>query len=171
MVEGVLMPHGFLSGLSFVDLFDDGWMCLVSTSNERVKDALTMALLAELPWAYTYFGPAAFTPAGRQLQTLGIEPKVEVVVESFLALPFVIANTDRVALVQSRLVPRLTATRDVRALPCPFDALPVVEALWWHPMYDRDPAHQWLRAALVNVGHYLQAGKSGSSLGRLSSSA
>lgn len=86
-----------------------------------------MELLAELPWAFTYFSPTAFTPAGRQLQMLGVEPRVQIVVESFLALPFVIAETDRLALVQSRLVPRLTATRDIRALRCPFDAIPIAE--------------------------------------------
>jgi DNA-binding transcriptional LysR family regulator len=155
VVDGVLMPHGFLSGLSFTDLYEDGWMCLVSTTNRRVGDELTMQLLAELPWAFTYFSPAAFTPAGRQLQILGVEPRVQIVVESFLALPFVVAGTDRIALVQSQLVPRLTASGDVRALPCPFDAVPIAEALWWHPMYERDPAHVWLRRVLAQAGRQI----------------
>ena len=152
LVDGVLMPHGFLTGLPFTDLYEDEWMCLVSASNRRVGDELTMQLLADLPWAFTYFSPAAFTPAGRQLQTLGVEPRVQIVVESFLALPFVIAGTDRLALVQSHLVPRLTAAGDIRALPCPFDAVPITEALWWHPMYQRDPAHLWLRRTLAEAG-------------------
>jgi DNA-binding transcriptional LysR family regulator len=152
LVEGVLMPHGFITGLPFTDLYEDGWRCLVSASNRRVGDELTMGLLAELPWAFTYFSPTAFTPAGRQLQMLGVEPRVQIIVESFLALPFVIAGTDRLALVQSHLVPRLTAAGDVRALPCPFDAVPIAEALWWHPMYERDPAHLWLRQRLAEAG-------------------
>jgi DNA-binding transcriptional LysR family regulator len=152
LVDGVLMPHGFLTGLPFTDLYEDGWRCLVSASNRRVGDELTMDLLAELPWAFTYFSPTAFTPAGRQLQMLGVEPRVQIIVESFLALPFVIAGTDRIALVQSHLVPRITAAGDVRALPCPFDAVPIAEALWWHPMYERDPAHLWLRDTLAEAG-------------------
>jgi DNA-binding transcriptional LysR family regulator len=152
LVDGVLMPHGFLTGLPFTDLYEDSWMILVSASNHRVGDELTMQLLADLPWAFTYFTPTAFTPAGRQLQMLGVEPRVQIVVASFLALPFVIAGTDRLALVQSRLVPRLTAAGDVRALPCPFDAVPIAEALWWHPMYQRDPAHIWLRQVLAEAG-------------------
>lgn len=156
-VDGVLIPHGFLTGLSFTDLYEDGWMCLVSATNRRVGDELTMELLAELPWAFTYFSPTAFTPAGRQLQMLGVEPRVQIVVESFLALPFVIAGTDRLALVQSRLVPRLTASRDIRALPCPFDAIPIAEALWWHPMYEHDPAHVWLRSVLAQAGRQIAA--------------
>jgi DNA-binding transcriptional LysR family regulator len=157
LVDGVLLPHGFLTGLPFTDLYEDGWMCLVSAGNRRVGDELTMELLADLPWAFTYFSPVAFTPAGRQLQMLGVEPRVQIVVESFLALPFVIAGTDRVALVQSRLVPRLTAAGDIRAMACPFDAVPIAEALWWHPMYERDPAHAWLRGVLAEAGGQLAA--------------
>ena len=160
-VDGVLMPHGFLTGLSFTDLYEDGWMCLVSATNRRVGDELTMQLLAELPWAFTYFSPTAFTPAARQLQMLGVEPRVQIVVESFLALPFVIAGTDRLALVQSRLVPRLTASRDIRALRCPFDAIPIAEALWWHPMYERDPAHVWLRRVLAQAGRRIASRPAG----------
>ena len=165
-VNGVLMPHGFLTGLSFTDLYEDGWACLVSATNRRVGDELTMQLLAELPWAFTYFSPTAFTPAARQLQMLGVEPRVQIVVESFLALPFVIAGTDRLALVQSRLVPRLTASRDIRALRCPFDAIPIAEALWWHPMYERDPAHVWLRRVLAQAGRRIASRPAGQQAAR-----
>ena len=158
-VDGVLIPHGFMTGLSFTDLYEDGWMCLVSVTNPRVGEKLTMQLLADLPWAFTYFSHTAFTPAGRQLQMLGVEPRVQIVVESFLALPFVIAGTDRLALVQSSLVPRLTAAGDIRALPCPFDAIPIAEALWWHPMYERDPAHIWLRRMLADAGRRITAAR------------
>jgi DNA-binding transcriptional LysR family regulator len=150
-VDGLVVPHGFVSGLPYTELYSDGWMCLVSTSNPHVGDELTMEHLAELPWAFTYLAPAAFTPAGRQLQTLGVEPRIELVVESFLALPFVIAGTDRIALIQSRLAKRAAQAADVRVLPCPFDAVPIAEAMWWHPMYERDPGHVWLRSLLVEA--------------------
>jgi DNA-binding transcriptional LysR family regulator len=110
-----------------------------------------MADLAELPWVLTYHGPTAYTPAGRQLQLLGVEPRVQAVVESFLALPHVIAGTDRIALVQARLVPHLVASGEVRALACPFDAVPLHQALWWHPINERAPAHVWLRALLAEA--------------------
>jgi len=150
-VDGLVIPHGFVSGLPYTELFSDGWLGLVSTSNRAVAEELTMEHLAQLPWAFTYLAPTAFTPAGRQLQTLGVEARVEVVVESFLALPHVVAGTDRIALVQSRLAERMTRAGDVRALPLPFDAVPITEAMWWHPMYERDPAHVWLRALLVEA--------------------
>jgi DNA-binding transcriptional LysR family regulator len=150
-VDGMIIPHGFLSNLPYMNLFEDGWVCLVAKSNRRVGRTLTMDHLAELPWAFTYLTPTAFTPAARQLQMLGIEPHVQMVVASFLALPFVIAGTERIALVQSRVARQLTAHPDVQALPCPYDAVPISEAFWWHPMYERDPGHLWLRRYLADA--------------------
>lgn len=138
--------------MPFLDLHSDTWVCLVSTDNPRVGDALTMADLAALPWVLTYNSSTAFTPAGRQLQILGVQPRVQIVVESFLALPHLIAGTDRIGLVQGLLAPLLTRTGEVRALPCPYDVVPLVEALWWHPMHERDPEHVWLRSVLTEAG-------------------
>lgn len=150
-VDGMLLPHGFLTGLPCTDLYDDTYVCLVASDNSRVGDRITMDDLAALPWVLTYQGPTAYTPAARQLQLLGVEPQAQVVIESFLSLPFHLAGTDRVALVQSRLVPRLVASGDVRALPCPFDAVPLRQAFWWHPINERDAGHRWLRELLAEA--------------------
>lgn len=151
-VDGLVLPHGFVTDVPHVDLHSDGWRILVSTTNTRVGDALTMADLAELPWVFTYHAPSAFTPASRQLEMLGVEPRVQVVAETFLALPWLVTGTDRLALVQGHLADRLARTGEIRVLDCPFDALPITEALWWHPVHDADPEHRWLRSVFVEAG-------------------
>lgn len=154
-IDALLLPHGFVTDLPHLDLFTDSWMCLVSNENDRVSDEITMDDLAELPWVLTYHSPSAFTPAARQLQMLGVEPHVQVVVESFLALPAFLVGTNRIALVQARLAPLLTRTGVVRAVPCPYEAVRLVEAMWWHPMHDNDPAHGWLRAVFTEAAQQL----------------
>jgi DNA-binding transcriptional LysR family regulator len=156
-VDAVVIPHGFLHDLPYLNLFSDTWMCLISSDNKQVGDALTMEQLEELPWVLTFHSRRQFTTVGHQLQTLGVEPRVQVVVESFLVLPFFVAGTDRIGFVQAQLVPRLTMTGDVRALPCPFDAVPVVEAMWWHPAYNADPEHAWLRRIFAEAGKSIDA--------------
>jgi DNA-binding transcriptional LysR family regulator len=93
----------------------------------------------------TYYGPTASTPAARVMRMLGIEPRVEVVTESFLTVPGLVAGSRRIALIQERLVHLLPAGVGVRAVPTPFDAGPLVDAMWWHPVYDRDPEHAFFR--------------------------
>ncbi|MFC7340146.1 LysR family transcriptional regulator [Saccharopolyspora griseoalba] len=156
-VDGIMMPHGFLDELPAQDLYTDEWVCVVSEDNERIGEPPTLDDLAELPWVATYRGPHAYTPAIRQLKMLGIEPHVQVAVESFLAVPFLISGTPRVALLQKTLARRLGPSADVRALPCPWDVLPLPEAFWWHPLHDADPAHLWLREVLREAGRQVTA--------------
>jgi DNA-binding transcriptional LysR family regulator len=150
-VDLLVLPHGFIDVLSRQDLYRDEWDCLVATDNPDVGDALTVDQLRAMPWVVSHLGPVATTLAARQLQTLGIEPRVQVVTESFMTVPGFIARTPRVALVQRRLAQLLPAELGVRVLPCPLELDPVVEAMWWHPMLDQDAEHKFLRQALLRV--------------------
>jgi len=147
-VDGMVLPHGFLTDIPVLDLFEDSWVCVVAAENSQVGDDLTLEELGELPWVVTYNAPTAFTPAVRQLQMLGVEPRVQVVVESFSAVPFMVAGTNRVALMQGMLAERLAPSAKVRILPCPWEVVPLAEGFWWHPMQQSDPAHLWLRAVI-----------------------
>ncbi|WP_151477904.1 LysR family transcriptional regulator [Streptomyces albicerus] len=153
--DGLLMPHGVISGFPAVELFADRWVFLVAEANDEVGDRLTMDHLARLPWVtYQRIYDA---PAARQLSMLGIEPRVEVSVDSFQVLPFLVAGTRRIALVQQRLAERLSGVAAVRVMDAPYEAVPLQEALWWHPVHTHDAAHIWLRETAARVGGELAA--------------
>ena len=149
--DGLLMPHGFLTDLPYTDLFTDTWVIIAAADNPAIGDAVTLDDIARQPWVFTYQSRSAFTSATRQIQQLGIEPRVEAVVESFLALPMFIAGTDRLALVQAGLAEYARNTGGVRVFEPPFDATPIHNAMWWHPVHRRDPEHEWLRTLAVEA--------------------
>ena len=142
------MPH--------TDLYEDRWVCIVAEDNAAGAE-LTLDRLGELPWVVLYNLPTAFAPAAKQLRMIGVEPRVEVVVDGFLPMPFLVAGTNRVALLQEHLARRIAGVAAVRVTACPFDVVPLAEAFWWHPMYRNDPAHTWLRGVLVEAGRRLSA--------------
>lgn len=156
-IDLLVMPHGFTEGLSHRDLYRDDWVCLVATDNAAVADDLTVDQLRSMPWVVSYHSPTAATPAARQMRMLGIEPDVRVVTENFLTVPGLIAGSDRVALLQRRLADAIPAGLGVRVLPCPFEVTPLVEAIWWHPMYDEDPEHRYLRDMLTRISAELRS--------------
>jgi len=155
--DAMVIPHGHLTDLPYMDLWRDDWVIIASESSERIGDELTMEVLGELPWVLTFQTRTAYTSAARQLQHLGIEPRVEAIVESFLSLPHFVAGTDRLGLLQAGLARTAERVTGIRILAPPFDATPVVSALWWHPVHSRDPEHAWMRglfeqaAKLVDV--------------------
>jgi DNA-binding transcriptional LysR family regulator len=91
----------------------------------------------------------------RQLALLDIHPRIAVRVESYLAVPYFVAGTDRVALMQERLATRLATSMNLRVIECPGESEPIVEALWWHRQFEDDPANAWLRRLTVETARKL----------------
>jgi hypothetical protein len=74
-----------------------------------------------------------------------------VVNENFLTVPALVAGSGRIALLQRRLVDQLPLNTGIRALTTPFEAAPLIEAMWWHPVFDDDPEHAYLRDLVVRA--------------------
>ncbi len=144
-VDGIVLPHGYLTDLPFLDLWQDDWMLIASADNPIVERGVELEDLGAAQWVYTFQTRTAFTSASRQLQYMGIEPHIAAVVESFHALPLFVKDTDRIGLVQRGLLSSLPAQDGIVALTPPFDVVPLANALWWHPVHRGDPAHRWLR--------------------------
>ena len=82
---------------------------------------------------------------------LGIEPTVQVITESFLTVPQLVVGSKRIALLQERLVHLLPLNVGLRTVACPVDVGELVEAMWWHPVYERDPEHLFLRELVTRA--------------------
>jgi DNA-binding transcriptional LysR family regulator len=157
-IDGVVLPRGFVTDMPHHDLYHDEWVCLVSAGNREVGDTLTVRQLQTLPWVITYRGhPPTSTLAARRMRVLGIDPRVQVVTETFLGVPGLVSGSNRVALLPRRLTERIPAELGVRALPSPFDVGTLVEVLSWHPMYDEDPEHRYFRDLVVRAAGEITA--------------
>src|SRR5687767_10165244 len=141
----LVLPHGIVTDLSHRDLYRDEWVCLVSADNPAVETGLSVEDLATMPWVTTFHGPTAATSGARHMRMAGIELDVQVVTENFLTVPGLVAGSRRIALLQRKLADLLPIDLGVRAVPCPMDVGQIVEAMWWHPVYDEDPEHAYLR--------------------------
>lgn len=126
-----------ISDFPTTDCYDDRWMFLVADDHPSVGDHLTRPDPARLPWV-TYRRTDA--PAVRRLGMLGIEPRVEISVDSFQLLPLMVAGTARIALAQARPARLLGPIAAVRAVEPPHEAITLREALWWHPVHSHDAA-------------------------------
>ncbi|GAA3194522.1 LysR family transcriptional regulator [Actinocorallia longicatena] len=155
-IDGLIMPHGFISAHPAVDVYTDGWVVIADPDHPDLAGGLTMEHLRTLPWVVTFRGPTAIASAARQLTMRGVEPNIEIVVENFQSLPFLIPGTRRIALVQERLARKLAVLGNFAIHPCPFEVVPILEAFWYHPVHQADPAHRWLRETLVEVGERIE---------------
>ncbi|HEX4829881.1 MAG TPA: LysR family transcriptional regulator [Trebonia sp.] len=162
-IDGIIAPssvHGFsLPDSRSTELFRDRWVCLVDAANPVLDlPGVTLTDLARLPWVAPYYrigqNPAP-VPVMGQLALLGIAPRIAVRVESYLGVPYFVAGTNRVALMQERLATRLAPRMNLRVIECPGQSEPIVEALWWHRQYEDDLANAWLRRIVVETAQRL----------------
>lgn len=160
-IDIILLPHGVLQAGPHLDLLTDEWVAVVGADNPHVGETLEMVDLTQLSWVVTSAGPASTSasvetiPVIRQLELLGIRPAVSAVTESFVVAALLVGSSDRMTVVQRRLAERLAASGALRVLPLPFDAVPLVEAAWWHPAHERDAGHRWLRSRLERAAAQL----------------
>lgn len=155
-VDVMVLPRGFVRDYPSTELFRDRWVCVTAADNETVGETITLEDLSRLRWIMTYNQPTQFTPADHHLQLAGIERHVDIVVENFLALPFLIAGTRRVAILQERLAEKLHPATGLRSIPLDTDVPELVEAMWWHPSKTSDPGHRWLQALIGDAAAMLR---------------
>lgn len=141
----MVIPRGFVSEVRSADLFRDRWVCVVDAANSVVGDRLSLDDLSRLRWVQTYDAPTQYTPVDKHFALVGIDRRTDAVTESFLALPFLLAGTQRAAVLQERAARNLVGADRMRILELPTSPPELQEALWWHPSRDGDPGHRWLQ--------------------------
>jgi len=65
----------------------------------------------------------------------------------------VVASSDLLACVPSRVASALSSSDDVRALALPVEIAPVDISQFWHERCHRDDGHQWLRSLVYEMFH------------------
>lgn len=96
---------------------------------------------------------ASMSPMPRLLAE-GVSVRTTISTEDFLAVPYLVAGTDRIGLVPEQ-VARLHPRSAVTVADIPFELGHLVESLWWHPVHERDSAHIWLRQMASRAGQLI----------------
>jgi DNA-binding transcriptional LysR family regulator len=92
------------------------------------------------------------TPVDAGLQSLGLERRVAVAVQSFPAALAVVSRSDLVTVAPaSYLASVMEFRRGLRSFALPVPTDPITVSLMWHPRVDADPAHRWLRSVILEI--------------------
>lgn len=153
-VDMVVMPRELTpSMLRFPHrpLFTDRYVAAVWNQHREVGDQLERGQLEQL--RYVRYNQSGGGPAyvDIQLAEMGIEPVVALSTLSFHLVPWLLPGTSLFAFVHERLVRSSPVRRELKILEPPVTFKPIVETMFWHPVFHNDPAHHWLRECLVTL--------------------
>ncbi|MFB7718948.1 MULTISPECIES: LysR family transcriptional regulator [unclassified Nocardia] len=154
--DGLIAPHGaFPLGVPSSKLFSDEWVALVDRDNPIAEHPPTAEQLPGLHWVLGQYEPGEPTFMMRRLAERGVLIRPRAVIDRFVALPLLVAGTDRIAIIQKRLTQAINLPPTLRVIACPFDAGPINEALWWHSVHTFDSGHQWFRTLVRDTARAL----------------
>lgn len=142
-VDGIFIPHGWLSGLESIDVLDDQWVFVVGADDPATE--LTRDDLEARPWLVAQVGDEQYARGMQQVLAAGVRPRIDVTVNGSMSMPFFLRGSDRVAVMGRRLVQEMGELYGVREVPGPFELDHIRVALWWHASRREDPVHRWFR--------------------------
>lgn len=136
-------------------LMDESLACVVRRDHPEVGESLTRHQFERLKHVNVL--PPGRIRAGlfQALSKQNLKREVVVSVTHFLAVPEMIAVTDYCATLPLQICRTLERDPRLKILPSPVDLGTFPVELAWHVRYRHDPAHKWLRAAIIDVSRSL----------------
>ncbi len=132
-------------------LLTDRHVCLVRDGHPEVGARLTLAQYTGLP--HVQIAPRG-APGGYvddTLRGLGHTRRVARAVPFFVAGLHLVAETDYLLTAPERVARAMAPRFGLRILEPPLELRPYTLSLLWHPRFDADEGHRWLRDALVRA--------------------
>lgn len=145
----------------------DRFVCAVRRDHPAIKRRLTLRQYVRL--SHVQIAPRG-QPGGYVDQLLaerGQRRRVGRAVPYFRTALEMVARSDAVITVSERLVERFAPALGLRVLEPPLPLEPYTLSLVWHPRFDGDPAHRWLRDRILRRCHEVAGGAPGPGRRRL----
>lgn len=135
---------------SRITLFEDVYMCAMRRGHMLARGSLTLDRFAAAKHLVVRPAGEATNLIDHVLESRGLERRMALTVNQFLAVPAIIGNTDLITTLFRRTAGQLGILESpdlvVRPLPLP----PVPATLLWHPTMTHHKAHRWVREVLVD---------------------
>ena len=147
--ESVLNPPAHLNCHL---LFSDRMACVVRQNHPLIRKAPSLEEYVAVPHMLISRTGSHMGVIDQQLTELGLERRIKLIVPHFLSAPLIVAETDMILSLPYRIAEQFKKFAPLEIFPVPIE-LPAYDlCMIWHPLFDKDPAHVWLRDKIVEIG-------------------
>ncbi|SEN58601.1 transcriptional regulator, LysR family [Duganella sp. CF517] len=132
-------------------LYADRLVCVLRRGHPGAEQGLDLARYVALRHIAVTISGVGESAVDVALSALGIGRHVALRVPHFLAGAMLVADSDMILTMPSRLARLLARRLALSVLDLPLEVAPLAPAMIWHERFHRDPAHVWVRRQLVDV--------------------
>lgn len=132
-------------------LFQDVFVSIVSQDHSLMGDTLSLAHYTEMEHILISPTGSEYGIVDQWLSQHQLSRKIVLVVPHFLSAPLIIAQTDMVLTLPYRVAKQFVHMADLKLLQTPVELPSYQLSMIWHPLYEKDPADQWLRQLIKTV--------------------
>ncbi|MGW1026435.1 LysR family transcriptional regulator [Streptomyces sp. NPDC002577] len=134
-----------------IPLFRERYVGMVSADHPRIRgDSVTLTDLTAEHHA-TVFGPSGHVAPRAVLATHGLLDRVAVDATRYSMLPYLLEQTDLIAIVPGYVAEVFTESHRVRLVRLPFETEPIEVALYARHESSRSPSQRWLVSFMAEV--------------------
>lgn len=132
-------------------LFEERYLCLIRRGHPIVRNKLTLETYASLKHIMVSHKPGATSGIDRALAAVGHRRDVALRVSHFLNVPALVASSDMVAALSSRVAKPFAEHYGLRLFQPPLKLSAGRIGMVWHASREGDPAQRWFRALVASV--------------------
>lgn len=155
-----VVPKGAVNTaqLSHAPLVRDRYVCVAVRDNTRAYEGMSIEEFVALPQAaYTSMRGGVRSHETLHLAELGVRYQNRILTPHYMVLPMIVSASGGVAIMQERLACFMSAFVPLKLVTPPVTYPELEINLYWHPGFDDDATHRWLREQIVAVSAGLPA--------------
>jgi DNA-binding transcriptional LysR family regulator len=136
----------------YQSLFSEAFVGMIRKEHPALKDGeLSIEAFANLPHALFTIRRDSIGEIDKVLARYQLKRRIAFITPHLLVLPTIIAASDLVASVPSRLAKQFLCFETLDVFELPIETKSWSVSMLWSKLTDRDPANQWLRQMLITV--------------------
>lgn len=130
-------------------LFSDDFVCIVD-EDHPIGERPTISEYFSYPHIQVKMGGGLDTLEDLSVRDYMPQYRPSFTVTDFMAIPYLVRSSPLIGVVQRRLANLVQAHLPIRIFAPPFPINDINETLIWHSRNSTDPAHEWIRALILD---------------------
>jgi len=139
------------SGFRQSMLFRERYVCVVRADHPNFRSGMSAEGFVKSQRALADASGMAHTVVEDELKKHDLMSTPRLTVPQFMVLPLVIASSDLLVIMPSRLAKAFAQLVSIKILEPPVLLRPYDIKIYWHERFDRDSASRWLRRTFIKL--------------------